>query len=378
MSRNIGWLLLYSTILSSCCTFSHGFTITQSTFSSATHAKKLYRPLLSLSAEEEETEQDVVCWSPSLRRIMAGAASLGALETAYLTFTKLSSDGTATMGALCGTNGDCGSVLSGPYSNIPGTGIPLAAVGCVAYTITAILSVSPLLGNSSDDDDDSTNRVAILALSTAMATFSTFLMSLLFSVLHASCPFCLASSTLSWTLAACAWVGGCLPSSQRTLGLQSSAYGFLASTAAAVAIFVSVDTPSLSSYSSTATTTTATTTALVATAATTTTELQSPPPITTTSSKRALAIAEELQGLDATMYGAFWCSHCYDQKQSLGKQAFSKLRYVECSKDGVNSKTSLCREKDVPGYPTWEIGGKLYPGEQELEELEDIILDSKR
>ena len=52
-------------------------------------------------------------------------------------------------------------------------------------------------------------------------------------------------------------------------------------------------------------------------------------------------------------------------------------RSKSCAKDGVNSQTTLCKEKNVPGYPTWEIGGKLFPGEQELEELEVIIQNIK-
>ena len=143
------------------------------------------------------------------------------------------------------------------------------------------------------------------------------------------------------------------------MGLQSSAYGFLGSVAAAVALFVSVDTNPVYASGDEAL------------------PPQSPPPITTVSTSRALAIANDLQQLDATMYGAFWCSHCYDQKQALGQQAFAKVKYVECSKDGVNSNTKLCKDKEVPGYPTWEIAGKLYPGEQELVELEDIIREAK-
>ena len=27
----------------------------------------------------------------------------------------------------------------------------------------------------------------------------------------------------------------------------------------------------------------------------------------------------------------------------------------------------------VPGYPTWEIGGELYPGEKSIEALEVIV-----
>lgn len=72
------------------------------------------------------------------------------------------------------------------------------------------------------------------------------------------------------------------------------------------------------------------------------------------------------------MYGAFWCTHCYNQKQIFGKEAFSLIPYIECDKNGAKSQYKLCREKRIPGYPTWEIAGKLYPGEIEISELERL------
>ena len=87
-----------------------------------------------------------------------------------------------------------------------------------------------------------------------------------------------------------------------------------------------------------------------------------------------MALAKQMQSLNAKMYGAHWCSHCYDQKQALGKEAFETyIKYIECSKDGVNSQSKLCKIMDVPGYPTWEIEGKLYPGQLELDELEELV-----
>jgi thiol-disulfide isomerase/thioredoxin len=98
-----------------------------------------------------------------------------------------------------------------------------------------------------------------------------------------------------------------------------------------------------------------------------------PPPITTKSSQEALSLANDLSTLNSRMFGAFWCSHCYDQKQSLGLQAMQSIPYVECDKDGYNNQRALCRERDVPGYPTWEIGGELFPGERSLDELREIV-----
>ena len=71
------------------------------------------------------------------------------------------------------------------------------------------------------------------------------------------------------------------------------------------------------------------------------------------------------------MYGAWWCTHCYHQKQQLGKEAFKDdIEYIECARDGYDTQYSLCKEKNVPGYPTWEIDGQFFPGELSLDQLE--------
>jgi hypothetical protein len=46
------------------------------------------------------------------------------------------------------------------------------------------------------------------------------------------------------------------------------------------------------------------------------------------------------------MYGAYWCTHCYDQKQVLGYEVTDKyLEYIECDKKGNPSP-------DAPRRPT--------------------------
>lgn len=49
--------------------------------------------------------------------------------------------------------------------------------------------------------------------------------------------------------------------------------------------------------------------------------------------------------------------------------------YIECDREGYKNQYSVCREKEVPGYPTWEIGGELFPGERSLDELREIVDD---
>ena len=82
------------------------------------------------------------------------------------------------------------------------------------------------------------------------------------------------------------------------------------------------------------------------------------------------------------------------------------MTYVECAADGANSQRALCSKEDVAGtlgpiccipliallraplhfpflshhtlhpvagYPSWQIDGKLYPGEKSIAELEEIL-----
>lgn len=44
---------------------------------------------------------------------------------------------------------------------------------------------------------------------------------------------------------------------------------------------------------------------------------------------QAMRVGKKLKSLDAKMYGAYWCTHCFHQKQMLGKQAMAKVKYIE-------------------------------------------------
>ena len=64
--------------------------------------------------------------------------------------------------------------------------------------------------------------------------------------------------------------------------------------------------------------------------------------MTTKSSLQAKSLAQRLHNAGAQMYGAFWCSHCFDQKQQFGKAAMADFPYVECFPEGwkrVSSST---------------------------------------
>jgi glutaredoxin len=82
-------------------------------------------------------------------------------------------------------------------------------------------------------------------------------------------------------------------------------------------------------------------------------------------------LANHLEATESTMYGAYWCPHCADQK-AMFDQAIDLVPYVECAADGENAQPQLCQEKGIQGYPTWEINGQFYPGVQSLETLSDL------
>lgn len=65
-----------------------------------------------------------------------------------------------------------------------------------------------------------------------------------------------------------------------------------------------------------------------------------------------------------TMYGAYWCGHCQNQKKLFGS-AFKEIPYVECTE-----WPQRCIDEGVKGYPTWIFpDGERLEGEQSLETL---------
>ncbi|MFH7243739.1 MAG: glutaredoxin family protein [Spirulina sp.] len=83
------------------------------------------------------------------------------------------------------------------------------------------------------------------------------------------------------------------------------------------------------------------------------------------------SLAQHLAATGGTMYGAYWCPHCADQKAMFG-DAVDQLPYVECAADGENAQPDLCSAKGIQAYPTWEINGQLYPGVKSLEDLAQL------
>lgn len=78
--------------------------------------------------------------------------------------------------------------------------------------------------------------------------------------------------------------------------------------------------------------------------------------------------AQCLTDAGVTMYGAWWCSHCENQKDLFGS-AFESVNYVECS-TASRAMNQTCQDAGIQGYPTWEFAdGSRASGEQTLETL---------
>jgi len=310
------------------------------------------------SMEESSLEKS---WNGPSRFVVGLAASLGAAECAFITYSKYFQPDVFSNGALCQAAGGCGNVLTGPYSQI--FGIPLTLPAMFVYGGVLACVLYPLFVKDQPERArvEGLTRPLILVLGTGLATFSTYLMGLLAFKLHAVCPYCFFSAFLSYTIAATVW--GTKVVEQKTKAVVLGICSFLVTLLGSGLIFLYTEKALLIPQPQASTM-----------AAIMTEEGPfSPPPIFSRSSQHASALSLQLKGLNAKMYGAFWCSHCHDQKEEFGREAFANIEYIECSPKGLNSQRDQCQQKEIPGYPTWEINGQYYPGQKSLDSLEQIV-----
>jgi uncharacterized membrane protein/glutaredoxin len=289
------------------------------------------------------------------RYIIAAIAGLGAINTGYLTLTKLFGGETA-----CPTSG-CEQVLSSNYATV--FGLPLALFGFLAYVSMVLFALAPLAISPEKNKPLRANLenwtwLLLFAGSTAMLVFSGYLMYIMFSKFVAAygaqglCYYCLASALFAATLFVLT-----------LLGRAWEDAGQLFFTGIIVAMVTIVG--ALGVYANVGSTT-------AASADTANQSGQAAPPITTTSGPAEIALAKYLTSIGAKMYGAYWCPHCHDQKDLFGKEAFQQVTYVECDPAGVNAQPNICKAKNIEGYPTWEIKGQMYSGTKKLQELADL------
>ena len=94
--------------------------------------------------------------------------------------------------------------------------------------------------------------------------------------------------------------------------------------------------------------------------------------IKTISSRESIALAKHLRSKGVKKYSAYWCPNCLYQGELFGKEAYKELIVIECAQDAKNSQTQLCIEKNISGFPSWEIDGKILLGVQTLNDLSKL------
>lgn len=282
--------------------------------------------------------------APWSRPTLTGLALTGAALTGYLTVVKLTGGN-----AACPTEG-CETVLNSSYGEV--AGLPLALFGLGAYLLVAVLALLPrLFSDETEQQWQERTWTALFWLSTAMVVFSGYLMFVLVTDLQVLCIYCIVSAALSLGL----WL-------TTLLGKRWDDWGKLSFDGIIIALVVSFAAVALSGTSGLAANGTSNSSPMGG---------YKGSAIATTATPDNIALAKYLQDSGAKMYGAYWCSHCHDQKSLFGAEALAELPYVECDAKGINAQPDQCKAAKVDGYPTWIINGETLSGTQELANLAD-------
>lgn len=238
-------------------------------------------------------------WS---RPLIGAIALLGAVLTAYLTVIKLTGGDVSCTAEAAQSTGGCNSVLSSPYAEI--FGLPLSLFGFLAYAGMTAFALSPLAVNREKNKRLRTQLenwtwLLLLAGATAMTVFSGYLMYVLAFALQTPCPYCIASATFSLSFLVLTLIGR-----------DWEDLGQVFFTGVVVAMVTIVGT--LGVYSG-VNSTAATAEGGDHTPIPVATTAPQPPKgwdVTTTSGESERALAQHLNEVGATMYGAYWCPHC--------------------------------------------------------------------
>jgi len=94
--------------------------------------------------------------------------------------------------------------------------------------------------------------------------------------------------------------------------------------------------------------------------------------VTSESTTESISFAKYLRNKGVIKYSAYWCPNCLQQSELFGKQAYKELNVIECARDGKNSQTQLCIDKQIQGFPSWEINGEIIVGVKTLKELSNL------
>ncbi len=285
------------------------------------------------------------------RILIAILATVGVIDTGSITLKRF---GFLNSLSCPGANDGCNKVLDSAWGSLSygDYSIPLSSLGLISYLPVLILAIFPFLPWLSEKKNDLSRPTwwGLFFISLCMFVFSGLLMAIMVYKINAFCFFCILSAlTSTLILLLTIFSGGW--DNPRELIFR----GFIISITIVLAGLIwasSIDPNKQVLHSGT--------------------KQGIAPPIETISNSSSIALAKHLSSKNIILYNAWWCPHCHDQKELFGKEAASNLLLVECAPDGQNSKTELCKTKEITGFPSWEINGKIESGVKSLNELAEI------
>ncbi len=282
--------------------------------------------------------------------VIALLSTIGIVDTGSIT---LKNWGLFSSLSCPGENG-CDVVLNSPWGTLISNNqinIPLSLAGLITYSFILLITVLNTLKIFSAKQK--LNKVLwwlIYLVSCGSSVFSLLLINIMFFKIKAFCIFCILSALLSISIFILTIIGAKFEN-RETMFYRGITIAFLVLLGGL--IWSNQVDPSKAS------------------------EIIDPiqkssPLVTTKSSKQKIDFAKFLNENKIIMYSAYWCPHCHDQKQLFGKKATEELSIIECAKDGINNQYELCQEKEIDGFPSWEINNKIYTGTRDLKELVNI------
>ncbi len=280
--------------------------------------------------------------------IIAVLSTIGLVDTGSIT---LKNWGLFNSLSCPGIKNGCETVLNSPWGTLfenNQINIPLSLAGVITYS--SILLLSLFLSLNIISPKGKINKLIwwlIFVISCASSVFSLLLLNIMFLKIKAYCFFCILSAILSISIFIISMIGAKFESREPMIYR-----GFIIALTVLIGGLIwsnNVDPSNAIDVSKNS-------------------EKVSPA-ITTSSSPQKVKFAKFLSDNNFKMYSAYWCPHCHDQKQLFGKKAVKELTVVECAQDGKDNQYKLCKEKQIEGFPSWEINGKIYSGVKDLNDL---------
>ena len=279
---------------------------------------------------------------------MAILSTIGLIDTGSITFSRW-----GLIGSLSCPGGieGCEKVLNSAWGTIflnESFAIPLSLVGLISYFTVLILSIIPLLPGLAENKIELSIKTwwSLFFISCCMSFFSVILIGIMVFKINSFCFFCILSAIISFILLGLTIIGGGWEDYNKLL-FRGIVIAFVVSIGGLIwASKMDPNRTNIVSYSK-----------------------GYPPAITTKSNNNQISLAKHLTESGITMYSAYWCPHCNEQKEMFGQEAVSELKIVECAEDGINNQSDLCKQKGIEGYPSWEINNQIESGIKSLEEL---------